>query len=824
MTDRLTKTPTPTVLGPRGRGGGPPRVTVTATGSSSTRKSTKNANTTTTTSRPTITATVTVRAPVRINTNNSALLPMHTSITSSLGSPTKHLHYSPAPSPASPTVRRPSATSISAPSPTAGTSATAANTRRPSVTFRPSAPLHASPGTTATSPPVVIKNGVHAGEGAGSRRSSFASAVSPSAGPISGRLGDRTASNASSVYSSTSSSLRSARASPSSTTDRRPSISRQASIPTTAPTSPPVVSKPTVTSTTIHSPRHSLTPLDAAKAAASAIRAADRGPVSSPASLPLVMTLPEPTHLPIQRSPKIGRIGFDPRVLMGKIMSRPGSAASLANSISAPATPTGGPSAAAGEMAGAAVKVQAARGLLFAANDPRASDVASASSAARIRSIVAASSGPTPLSQLLGLSKQTRPVVMFTLDELKVLPPTEDVSPYRGLMASALVGLVNIGNTCYMAAALQCLVSIDLLTNYVLNDTSVASINPFSDSKGAMAKAYTSLVRDMTTSRGAVNPRAFKRELEKWAPQFEGYDQQDAQEFLRALLDLLSTDLCRIRYDAKFVVKEADEDALPPLVKSHVAWAKYSHLQASLVADVFAGQLMSSVRCWVCNGVFHGFDVFWDLSVSIPSPATASMRRAGSGAALPLPLPAAAAAAAQAPSVRVDLDTCLREFAKEEELEPNEWYNCPTCKKRQRTSKRLQVHRLPPVLVVHIKRFASLRYKLTTPVDFPLDGLDVSAAATTEAAATAGAAGGRRYRLVAVLEHAGSLSFGHYVASVRRGAGEGEWYRMDDGCVDKIADVMRVREEEWAKSAYVLFYQAVGASEGPGVSMGGHCG
>lgn len=44
-----------------------------------------------------------------------------------------------------------------------------------------------------------------------------------------------------------------------------------------------------------------------------------------------------------------------------------------------------------------------------------------------------------------------------------------------------------------------------------------------------------------------VNPRGFKSKLAQFAPQFQGYSQQDSQELLAFLLDGLHEDLNRIK-------------------------------------------------------------------------------------------------------------------------------------------------------------------------------------------------------------------------------------------------------------------------------------
>jgi ubiquitin carboxyl-terminal hydrolase 4/11/15 len=56
------------------------------------------------------------------------------------------------------------------------------------------------------------------------------------------------------------------------------------------------------------------------------------------------------------------------------------------------------------------------------------------------------------------------------------------------------------------------------------------------------------------------------------------------------------------------------------------------------------------------------------------------------------------------------------------------WY-CPTCKEHVQANKKMEIWRLPDVLIVHLKRFSHNRWqrqKLNVPVDYPLEGLDLT--------------------------------------------------------------------------------------------------
>jgi ubiquitin C-terminal hydrolase len=95
--------------------------------------------------------------------------------------------------------------------------------------------------------------------------------------------------------------------------------------------------------------------------------------------------------------------------------------------------------------------------------------------------------------------------------------------------------------------------------------------------------------------------------------------------------------------------------------------------------------------------------------------------------------------------------------------------------------KKLEIFRPPPILIIQLKRFKFSnvsRIKLSTLVEFPLYNLDLSTFVTDqEFLTTLGVEAG--YDLYAMINHFGTLHFGHYVAIVKNQS-EGKWYKYDD--------------------------------------------
>eukprot|EP01102_Stenamoeba_stenopodia_P009014 TRINITY_DN2643_c1_g1_i1.p1 TRINITY_DN2643_c1_g1~~TRINITY_DN2643_c1_g1_i1.p1 ORF type:complete len:939 (-),score=214.91 TRINITY_DN2643_c1_g1_i1:15-2783(-) len=190
------------------------------------------------------------------------------------------------------------------------------------------------------------------------------------------------------------------------------------------------------------------------------------------------------------------------------------------------------------------------------------------------------------------------------------------------LYQRGLCGLDNLGNTCFMNSALQCLSNTAVLNKYFVSDAYKDDINEKNPlgMKGELAKHFGALIKAMWSGQSScVAPKNLKSIIGKKAPQFSGYQQHDSQELLAFLLDGLHEDLNRIGPTKPYVELPESNGRSDSEVATE-AWEKHRLRDSSIIVDIFQGQLKSTVMCPEpnCKKVSITFDPFLFLSLPLP--------------------------------------------------------------------------------------------------------------------------------------------------------------------------------------------------------------
>lgn len=186
------------------------------------------------------------------------------------------------------------------------------------------------------------------------------------------------------------------------------------------------------------------------------------------------------------------------------------------------------------------------------------------------------------------------------------------------------LGLGNLGNTCFMNSALQCLAHTPQLTDYFLTGVFTRELNPDNPlgMHGQIAQSFGALLQRIwsdTSQSSSYSPREFKSVLSRFAPQFSGYQQHDTQEFVAFLLDGLHEDLNRVLKKPYVEKPDWNGGGILDLVKlARESWEGYMKRNDSVIVDLFQGQYKSTLVCPECNKVSITFDPFMYLTLPLP--------------------------------------------------------------------------------------------------------------------------------------------------------------------------------------------------------------
>lgn len=205
-----------------------------------------------------------------------------------------------------------------------------------------------------------------------------------------------------------------------------------------------------------------------------------------------------------------------------------------------------------------------------------------------------------------------------------------------------VVGLRNLGNTCFMNSVLQSLSNIREFSCYF-------NALPSLESNSKQKRAYHSrsmkenlddvfVVEELrkvllNLSQGgdgskAISPECLFLVIWKVVPQFRGHRQHDAHEFLRYMLDRLHTELQKVSHINELITPIStkanclNSNNNPKDIQNYINIPGISSLNAktrnSIVTNVFGGTLQSEVRCLICGMESKKHDPFLDLSLDIP--------------------------------------------------------------------------------------------------------------------------------------------------------------------------------------------------------------
>lgn len=323
-------------------------------------------------------------------------------------------------------------------------------------------------------------------------------------------------------------------------------------------------------------------------------------------------------------------------------------------------------------------------------------------------------------------------------------------------------GLTNLGNTCYMNSALQCL--SHLLVFHPLNESFHKECKELED---CLIKEWFEFQRKMWSNNnlGTINTMSlikhFQRGCHENDVSFQNFHQNDIDEFLVYFLDLMHKCIkTEISFNQKIKVED-DGDMI--IQKSYDTWKTFYEKDYSYIVSNFHSQLLSITSCPKCGYCTTNHEPIQIISLEIPEKA----------------------------STLID---CLDKYTELFELDTDNSWKCDECEEKVNSNKKIMLWKSSDVLIFTLKRFTK-REKINQKISYPLN-LNMK-----KYNLNFGTNKSNIYSLQSMGIHSGGLGGGHYYAICKNQLDK-KWREYNDSSVSMIND-----ENVLSYNPYLLIYK-----------------
>jgi ubiquitin C-terminal hydrolase len=333
--------------------------------------------------------------------------------------------------------------------------------------------------------------------------------------------------------------------------------------------------------------------------------------------------------------------------------------------------------------------------------------------------------------------------------------------------SKGMVGLTNIGNTCYGNATLQALRHQVDFTIFLLQNQQEEFIKRKQpNEKIKLLTAYSDLVKNLWSSEkeevttkpfwGSMIPAAIKAGFE----QFRIPMQHDAHEFLVFLLDQFHEAMAE---EVNMTIRTSSEhkDTRGALE----AWKSAFQKSYSPLVELVFGLQRKCVTCESCKAESVSWETMNMSKVGVP----------------------------KTPSGPV---TLLDLLAAEDADDAIEGYNCEKCKQRGKATVTRSLWRLGNWVIIVLKRNENSGRRINTPVEIPL----MTTFGKSFHPSSTEPSGRDSYELFATIHHHGSSHGGHYTAQAKHPV-SGAWAQYDD------ESARQIETPQLDASTYIVMYR-----------------
>ena len=321
------------------------------------------------------------------------------------------------------------------------------------------------------------------------------------------------------------------------------------------------------------------------------------------------------------------------------------------------------------------------------------------------------------------------------------------------------IGIMNLGNTCFINSCLQVLIHCPLfMYNLTKNLKLINKDTPITSNFLSICDLMTS------TEENSIDISDFKNLLGIKHKIFEGYLQNDSQEFCRILLEDISSELNEIKAQSLYrILSNSNKKSKKNRDKDF--HTNFSQREKSIITDLFYAQIVNTFTC-ECKNEIYSFEKILDFPLLFPEKINNN---------------------------KIKIHELLKLHFKMEYIDFE--INCSNCQKKSKHKKEIKISRPPEILILSLQRIdQKTQNKLDYIVEYPkylslYEFTDHECGFDKECS----------YSLFAVINHSGNINSGHYYSFIK--LGKIDWFLFNDSEVKNIKTI-----DDFSENVYALFY------------------